>query len=228
MKGTCKTGPLSSLEDWNEANVGLVPGVQPGWNTLSQDVLTELRQALWQEQHGLCVYCGRRITLGARAGGTLMNHIEHFRPRSTYAELTFNYDNLLLSCGYGYSVDTAPLDSTCGVAKDDQFDEASFLYPEVGECRARFHFTEAGGIEAAEGDVSANTMIVVLNLLDRQLIELRRRAWGTLLDMALDEGIAPDPTSLAASNALAAYEIPDAEGALYAFSHVVSYLARRA
>ena len=42
--------------------------------------------------HGKCAYCESKITV------VTYGSIEHFRPKSIYPELTFEWNNLLLSC----------------------------------------------------------------------------------------------------------------------------------
>lgn len=70
-----------------------------------------LRQAKASEQNGLCAYCECRLTGndGALLGGVA--HIDHFHRRSEHPELTFNWDNLFLSCKKS---------SQCGIHKDNK------------------------------------------------------------------------------------------------------------
>lgn len=58
--------------------------------TLSM-VKKDVREALYREQHGLCAYCLRSISLEE-------SKIEHFLPRSRCPEKTLDYHNLLLCC----------------------------------------------------------------------------------------------------------------------------------
>ncbi len=52
----------------------------------------EIKGALVAMFHGKCAYCESKIS------HIDYGHIEHFRPKSRYPELTFEWTNLLLSC----------------------------------------------------------------------------------------------------------------------------------
>ena len=51
-----------------------------------------IKDAIVAMFHGKCAYCESRISHIA------YGHIEHFKPKSTFPELTFEWTNLLLSC----------------------------------------------------------------------------------------------------------------------------------
>ena len=59
------------------------------------DIRQPVVDALREAQRALCVYCGRRLHPD-RPGRF---HIEHYRPRSSYPELSLDLTNLFLSCG---------------------------------------------------------------------------------------------------------------------------------
>jgi hypothetical protein len=67
-----------------------------------------VKRALVQLFHGKCAYCESNITT------VTYGEIEHFRPKSRYAERTFDWRNLLLSCNIcnnaGHKGDRFPLD----------------------------------------------------------------------------------------------------------------------
>lgn len=51
-----------------------------------------IKDAIVAMFHGKCAYCESKISHIA------YGHIEHFKPKSTFPELTFEWTNLLLSC----------------------------------------------------------------------------------------------------------------------------------
>jgi uncharacterized protein (TIGR02646 family) len=53
---------------------------------------TQIKSALVDMFHGKCAYCESKITV------VTYGAIEHFYPKSTYVNLTFEWKNLLLSC----------------------------------------------------------------------------------------------------------------------------------
>lgn len=61
-----------------------------------------LETALFNEQGGLCCYCGNIIERSKAIQNNIWDYkyrtIEHFEPKSKYKEKTFDYENLMLSC----------------------------------------------------------------------------------------------------------------------------------
>ena len=125
------------------------------------------RRALFLEQTGQCVYCGRVIELEARD----RYHVEHFRPRSRYPDRELAHDNLFISCGPqqpgGHS------QPTCGNEKKAWFDETCDIEPAPEDaCQGRFEFASDGGIRG-DGTPEADRMIQVLNLNHPELVAER-------------------------------------------------------
>jgi uncharacterized protein (TIGR02646 family) len=52
----------------------------------------DIKKGLVEMFHGKCAYCESKITI------ITYGNIEHFRPKSIYEDLTFNWTNLLLAC----------------------------------------------------------------------------------------------------------------------------------
>jgi uncharacterized protein (TIGR02646 family) len=69
----------------------------------------QVKNALIAMFHGKCAYCESKITV------VTYGYIEHFRPKSIYPELTFEWNNLLLSCDIcndtGHKGNRFPLDT---------------------------------------------------------------------------------------------------------------------
>lgn len=87
----------------------------------------QVQDALERMFHGKCAYCESRVTHVSFA------HIEHYRPRSMFPALTFDWGNLLLSC------------PVCNSSryKGDKFPETSEGGPLVNPCAddPAAHFT---------------------------------------------------------------------------------------
>lgn len=79
---------------------------------------------LENEQNNLCIYCECFLEV-------TNSHIEHLKPKEAYKELTFDYNNLAVSCEglclKGDSTDTKKY--RCGHKKNNLFDESKFLNP---------------------------------------------------------------------------------------------------
>ena len=143
---------------------GIEPPELKAWKSLENEEWTptyailqnpekrQLHLALLREQGYTCCYCGREIDLD-------VSHIEHFRPKSRYADLDLAYENLHASCQRETPLN-APL--VCGHLKGEEFDEAAFLSPLLPEIETRFSYTFLGEV-VPRGDASA-TMIRVLGL----------------------------------------------------------------
>lgn len=180
MKGGRKgTTPSKMLEWLNNAS----DDWKPAYPFDSSDVRNEVRSALFREQRGLCVYCGRKLDL-SRPGETF--HIEHFRPQQRYAHMAVDYTNLFLSCGQ--KDPNGQASSTCGYVKGDWFDEFAHVNPDYPTCTTRFSFTLNGFVETqVQGDRGAENMIAMLNLNHSELVKDRSDVLGMIDGGKMDE-----------------------------------------
>lgn len=121
------------------------------------------REAIWvalnQMQSQLCAYC--EVGLGVD------KHIEHFCTRDRHPQLTFDWGNLLGSCGRR---------DTCGTYKDQGFKKtqrsyecADLVNPSIHDPDDFFIFRESGRVEPRRGlneadAARAELTIDVLNL----------------------------------------------------------------
>ncbi|WP_168879725.1 retron system putative HNH endonuclease [Rhizobium sp. P28RR-XV] len=157
MKGSRKGVAPIELTEWLALESD---DWKPSYDFDRPAVKVAVRDSLFIDQRGLCVYCGRKLDRSL-PGKTY--HIEHFRPRSRYPERQVAYENLFLSCGNEDSGGKpAP---TCGNVKGNWFDEDCHVYPDYSACTERFRFRLNGAIEPAEeGDKAAEAMIDKLAL----------------------------------------------------------------
>ncbi len=179
MRGSHEKTAPAALQDWQALeNSDWRPSYPfPG------DVRKSVVEALRQAQRGLCVYCGRRLHLD-RPGRF---HIEHFRPRSAYPDLSVNFANLFLSCGP--EADAGEPSGTCGNAKGDRFDETGCVEPGYPACTHRFRFLLTGKVAPrSDSDAGAGAMIELLRLNHRELTKDREdildRIDGGSLDLS--------------------------------------------
>lgn len=88
-------GPLKLLEkdkEWKDS-FKLNPNLKPNWEEFSKTVVKrETIDMLEQMYKGCCCYCESKIK------STSYPEIEHFKPKSKYKELCFEYNNLHYSC----------------------------------------------------------------------------------------------------------------------------------
>ena len=179
MRGSRKGEEPETLLAWKAGQQAA--GIEPRYVDLDRAAQQATRHALFVEQTGQCVYCGRGIDLERRN----RHHVEHFRPRARYPHLELDYRNLFLSCGP--QREDGGVQPTCGNKKESWFDENCHVDPAPEEaCQRRFAFASGGEVN---GDRSreADRMIVVLNLNHPELVA-ERSALIEGLDDELNRG----------------------------------------
>ena len=201
MRGSNKGPEPDELRGWKADQ--RAAGVEPAYDDLQHPQKGAVVNALFVEQTGQCVYCGRRISLAVQR-----HHIDHFRPRRTYCELQLAYANLFLSCGP--EGDHGPR-QTCGRHKDHWFEEDCHIAPAPDSCSERFGFRASGEI-VGDGTAEAHKMISVLNLNHPEL-EAERRDLIDALESELEGGTPPHELR-------AAFLQQDRDGARPGFANV--------
>jgi uncharacterized protein (TIGR02646 family) len=171
----------------------------------------ELRQALSQEQGYICCYCCQELD-------PRNSHIEHLRPQESYAHLSLDYTNLLVSC-QGRLHKKEP--RRCGMAKDDWFDEKLMVSPLSQDCERFFEYTLAGEILASKDPVkqqAAQETIDRLNLNDLKLQADRRAVFDEFFweDLSLED----------VAKLLKDFAETDANGHYQPFCPALTYLLR--
>lgn len=100
-------------------------------------VRNELRKHLAQEQMNICCYCCCKLSPDK-------SHNEHIKPESKFDQLTMDYGNIVVSCTRGKN--TARF--TCGMKKDNNYDEHLFVSPLEESCPNHFIFYPNGSIDS--------------------------------------------------------------------------------
>ena len=112
VRGSAKGEEPEVLRGWKAGQ--RAARLRPRYDDLSRDAREATKKALFVEQTGQCVYCGRGIDIEKRNE----HHVEHFRPRR-YRDLELAYRNLFLSCG-PHQADGG-VQPTCGNEKGEWF-----------------------------------------------------------------------------------------------------------
>lgn len=211
MRGSAKGPEPPELSAWKTAQCR--SGIPPVYGDLQQPERSATVNALFAEQTGQCVYCGRRIPLDQHQHF----HVEHFRPQKTYPELQLDYTNLFLSCGPESEDGNR---DTCGDHKKDWFEEDCHVPPAPETCAERFRFRSSGHI-AGDGSPEADKMICKLNLNHPELVT-ERQVMIEALDREMNEGVLPELLRQG-------YMDEDRHGARPSFANVaIGYLRVRA
>ncbi|NJR14409.1 MAG: TIGR02646 family protein [Calothrix sp. CSU_2_0] len=208
MKYIKKSEEPSSLTVWNRKQGNKVSN----WKSFNKSVKEDVYQSLLQEQGYICCYCG--ISIGRRNC-----HIEHFRPKSKYQDLTFTYTNLIASCqGEDEVRPTKPVH--CGHKKTNWFDEDLMISPLNPQCVKYFRYSGSGDIlptNDVEMQILAKTTIDILALNIDKLRKMRRVAIDAVLEAI--EGLSEAEIELLAQG----YQFPDNSGKYTPFSMAISY-----
>lgn len=101
-------GPLKLIkkdEEWKNS-LKINTNLKPNWEELSRTVAKKETISMLEEMYkGCCCYCESKIK------STSYPEIEHFKPKSQYPELCFDYSNLHYSC------------KRCNLAKGSYYDD---------------------------------------------------------------------------------------------------------
>jgi len=135
---------------------------QADWEHFSRDnaedgIHTATKEALIEEQGGICCYCERGIIASPC-------HIEHFQGKSRYPKETFKYANMHASCD-GFP---EKAENCCGHKRAQHRKPRNPdvpVSPLEPECETRFRFTGFGAIKpASDDDQGAADTIDILGL----------------------------------------------------------------
>lgn len=132
--------------------------VNQPWGTLNIKERKEILQNLNEIYHGCCAYCESEVET------TSSPRIEHFRPKSLFPRLIFEYDNMNYSC------------ERCNTFKGDKWNELYFSPSEENpEEHIKFDKTTAVPI-----DERGNEMIELVQLNRDKLIENRKNKYDLI------------------------------------------------
>jgi len=135
------------------------------------------KTALARMTHQKCSYCESPIDAERSA------LVEHFRPKSLFPSLAYDWDNYFLGCG------------GCNGAKSDKWPAGggSYVRPDEGDPAALFVFYEDGSVEAAAAGGDAELCLEDFDLKRRWLCEQRAQeiaeALAELRDLLNEPGL---------------------------------------
>lgn len=141
-----------SKELQNKINENVDLDIEKEWRNFKNTKIGERTKETLNEMYlGCCMYCEGRI------GDTSYEQIEHFRPKSKFKELCFEYNNLHLAC------------QICNSNKGNKF-SGNYIDPTVEELREHINYV---GWEAKGKDKKGDTMIETVKLNDITRIKYR-------------------------------------------------------
>jgi uncharacterized protein (TIGR02646 family) len=167
MRHIQKKNEPQSLTEWRAAHRN---DPNFGYLLIEASLRREIRQALVDEQGGLCAYTGRRIDEASC-------HIEHPKPQAhcTNGE-DVSFANML-ACVPAPNVPSLPYGAHKKGSWPDATEEAPFVSPLRPGCEERFSFTLNGEIRASNPtDAAAKKTIDQLGLNHALMKQLRKAA----------------------------------------------------
>ena len=156
----------SELRKWKKQNALLPQGqAYPP----PSEILSEVKNALYKDQLGLCAYTLRKLTHPGDG------HVEHIEPQNQNPEKALDYANMALcfppnggDTSYGYG---APVKGGRPVQLG-----VDFVSPHGKGCEKRFAYKSSGEVQSMKNDAAAKKSIDLLKLNCAQLIDLRLAA----------------------------------------------------
>lgn len=129
------------------------------YKTADSEIKQELKQHMLEIQKHICAYCCSQID-------DTKAHNEHIKPQDLYPNLSMEYTNLVVSCT------TQGAESTCGMHKENDFNENLFVSPLSEDCENNFRF-EMNGKVAGITEKGRYT-VELLNLNSYRLVSARK------------------------------------------------------
>ncbi len=158
---------------------------QGDWTSLSTPLKQKVSAILRNEQWNKCAYCEDTLPNIKNSKAITYSHMEHIYPKTVYKDKTFNYNNVVISCG---KQDSQGLTiNHCGHKKDNYDPQKGFISPLQDDCESYFDYTFDGKIVPSNNQQNALTTITILNLNDSELCEKRKSIIDSYL-FVLKEG----------------------------------------
>jgi uncharacterized protein (TIGR02646 family) len=219
MKHSKKNSSPQELVNWIASFQG---GSPPKWEKINLSVKGRLKNALLKEQGWVCAYCGKSVgkESGNRGSGNDDkkgdNHIEHFIPKSTNKNCTYDYGNLFISCGPSNG-NGAP--KTCGDAKENRIPtDPANLIPSHPDCEKRFRYDGGAVNPANSSDQHVIDAIAALNLNETSLCQDR----GKILAGLEADILAGEITAENVTDEISSWRARDVDGRCKNFGHVAA------
>ncbi len=170
-----ENNPTSSKEQI-EAAKKKVKNAQDKYNPgkTAKHKINPVKQPLYDMFSGKCAFCERKVELSA-------GRIEHFRPKSQYVDLTFDWNNLLYACEVCNNAENKgnkfPLDCDGTPLLIDPTDEDCDIYQYL-----EFYWDKEAQLAHVNGkDKRGKVVAEILSLNRTDLIQYRSRKLKALL-----------------------------------------------
>lgn len=173
-----------------------------------------VKNALYDMFCGKCAYCESKEELSAA-------HIEHFKPKSNYIDLTFDWNNLLYSCRVcndtGHKGDKFPLDAQGNDLLIDPTDENCDIYEHL-----EFYWDHRALETTIAWKNKRGEIVVKIFELNRDILRKKRDSMFEMLFILLDDALAGKPKPI---NILIKACKSESEYSAFALFYILPYLA---
>lgn len=134
MRNILRPAELQQLTNARR-NYASIPSADEAWEKFGDNGdRTKVREQLENVQNDLCAYCENSLENNS--------HIDHFKPKSLDRNVTFEWENLIVSCTHNDS---------CGGKKDKRF-ESYWINPYLTDPSEMFKFYSDGQIKGTTSD----------------------------------------------------------------------------
>jgi uncharacterized protein (TIGR02646 family) len=161
---------------FTEWRAGSQNDINYGYGLIPNDINSQIKHALIEEQRGLCAYTG----IGINAN---RSHIEHLLPQTQCrrGQEDVAYANMV-ACYPGTNSTYVPFGALLKANWPSREEQHLFVSPRSAGCERRFTFSLRGRISAAGHDEAAAETIKRLGLDNRRLEALRNEAIDATLN----------------------------------------------
>lgn len=129
----------------------------------------KVKEDLWEMSRGKCAYCEGGIN------ASRLGQVEHFRPKSLFPVLAYEWENYFLACG------------GCNGAKSDQWPrDGGYLRPDEGNPAAELRFETDGTVKAERAGSEAEVTIEHFDLRRKWLVRRRKKLIEQMLGRLRD------------------------------------------
>lgn len=186
---------LSKTSRCGDFDTYLAAEAPNNWGDFDSNEKLKLHQHLLAEQQYICIYCQQSIppkyAKNAPGNPDHPSHIEHIRPRNLRPDLTFEYENLGVSCEGFDTVMPVGSHDFCGHPKANLFDDTLFLHPfENQDIEDYFEYDINGKIKpSAKSPAEARFTIGLLKLDHPTLDYMREQQYLMLIEEETTNGL---------------------------------------
>lgn len=213
-----KSNPTSKNKTIKDAKKK-VDNAQKKYNpgNIKKSGINPVKQPLYDMFYGKCAFCERKVEIST-------GHIEHFKPKSQYVDLTFDWNNLLYSCevcnNKQHKGDKFPLDCDATPLLIDPTDKNCDIYEYL-----EFYWDKNTQLASIYGKDGRGKVVEEIFELNRKDLRIHRSVQIKTILALLEFAQGNETNAIKARELLKEYCKPDREYSAFALFYIIPYLA---